>query len=733
MAACKVLFFLFFIFSPFCAFAENCGFAVQPGMDYPAAAVSAAKCAAEQVYQLAEHNKIIKKTGKDGFIAVFEQGNYKFSGDALSENLFIPSWDRFSSQFVSSLKKRKDFVLKGREKESLEKKYAKNGRKTAFFLLEYEVKSAYKGKKNEKIVYSVKIHLKDGKNRNILNAKASFEAKNELAALANYHFLYPSRTEKNYFAALANPKPKLEYAKKNGIAANVSAIPLLPVKAAPSLEDSDPLTYQNISADKLFPEECIDSSKECDRNRLYQKGIARYSEGKFVQALRIFTVLGGYADSQDYKISSFYNYAAQLFNEGKYEESLRLYSQIKNYASSQDRIILLKYNVGLKKLYSNPPDFENAIFYLSQVEGFKNSGIYLDEAKTLKYNYAAKLNKNKKYAEAERLFKELGRYKDSPARAKEAFYNSAKYEYIGKKYDSALEKFRKIGKYGESKAFVNEILDIKYNAAVKLYNEKKYEAAAAEFAKIAGHRDSKICENYSYYAQAITYLRVKKYEEALPLLKKIKSFGESKKYYADIINLKSLGPYEEGSILEFGSYMGSPIQWKVMRKDYESMLLLCETGIEARKFDSKSNVWEKSALRTWLNGNFLKGWKDSEKRALLSFAKKGQKMPEKIFILDWGEAAFLFKDDKKRAAQSSDEAAKSKDVIAKARTTGKPPEEKHYVWQWLRDSGLVKGRAAAINPDGVIMFSGIAPDSSGITVRPAVWVKAEAFRSVLPH
>ena len=55
MAACKVLFFLFFIFSPFCAFAENCGFAVQPGMDYPASAVSAAKCAAEQVYQLAEH------------------------------------------------------------------------------------------------------------------------------------------------------------------------------------------------------------------------------------------------------------------------------------------------------------------------------------------------------------------------------------------------------------------------------------------------------------------------------------------------------------------------------------------------------------------------------------------------------------------------------------------------------------------------------------------------------
>ena len=94
-----------------------------------------------------------------------------------------------------------------------------------------------------------------------------------------------------------------------------------------------------------------------------------------------------------------------------------------------------------------------------------------------------------------------------------------------------------------------------------------------------------------------------------------------------------------------------------------------------------------------------------------------------MFLLNTGDAASLFKNDKERIAEAGEAALKNS-----AKTGGKPPKDVFYGWWWLQSEGLMKGRAAVVVPDGIIMFSGIDPASSGIMVRPAVWVKAAAFR-----
>ena len=725
--------FLFFaiIFSACTLYAENCYFDdLNTYGDSIKSLQSAAECSANSLSASINSSKRIKKGREKGIEPIFLMKDYVFSsGDALSEDIFIPAWDKFREVFLSSFKKNNDVYFSSKEIADAGKKINKSGRKYAVYEISAAASSRYAWKGSTHIKYAIRINVSKAENgKNVFSQKAAIITKNNLVSIKGYQIEFPKRTEKNYFLSLSNPKPRLAPVQVSTRPVSLSDIKSLPLETAVSMEAPDPLPYEKISFEERNGDEDCGTIGDCDKWKLYKKGLARYEAGQYLQAMRIFTSLGLYENSWEYKQSCYYNYAAQLHNQGNYEESLRLHSSMKHYAQSKERLVLLKYNVGLKKLYSAPPDYNGAIYYLSKVEGFKNSELYLDEARILKYNQAALLNRNKEYDEAEKMFRELDWYRDSSARAKEVFYNKAKSKYLAKEYDDAMQMFRKLGNYEESKDFIKDILDIRYNAAVKLYNEKKYPEAAKEFFAIRRHLDSRLHANDSNYAQALLYLNAKKYEDALPLLKNLKDFADSRKFYTDIINLKALVPYEEGSEIMFGKYGGQDIIWKVMRKDYESMMLVCENGIEARKFDAKSSAWEQSALRAWLNGNFFKEWKEKDKQALIPFTNKGNKQSDRVFALSAEEAAALYRTDKERMAEASAEAIKSKEVLSKSKTTGKPPEEKHFVWQWLRDPGLVKGRAAAINPEGVIMFSGIAPDSAGITVRPAAWVKAEAFR-----
>jgi tetratricopeptide (TPR) repeat protein len=731
-----VFFFLFLTLPAVHLYAAGCSF--EDVSAYPSdmkMASASAKCASEQLDSLIKGNrKLDKAKKKKGETPVFVFGSYSFSsGDALSENLFIPFWDKFRPELISAFKKMKypHVAVNDRERADITGRLHKKKENPVPYIISAVVSASYSGEKKANIRYKIRLDLSsESTGRKILGTDIYAARINELASRRNLEIERPKRSEDNIFAKINNPELKLDLLPPSDRPVHLSEISSLATDAPASMETPDILVHENLQlVEKPEYEVCASSDVSthdmnyCRDWKIYQKGLAHYHDGRYLKALRIFTALNNYSNSRAYRQSSFYNYAGQLANEGSFEESLRLHQMLGSYAATKARIRLLKYNVGLKKLYSNPVDFEGAIFYLSQVEGMKNCRIYLNEARTLKYNRAADMNNAKNFDLAEKMFRELGRHEDSQARAKEVFYNKAKNLYRKKEYDSALEMFRELGSYEESKLFVNDILDIKYNAAVRLYNARKYNEAAAAFELLDGHRDSRIRNSESYYAQALIHLRAKEYEKALPLLKKAKGYSDSKILLAKVNELRSLVPYEPGDMVSLGRYQGEDIQWKILYKDYESLLVIADKGLDVKKFDEKHSSWEKSGIRKWLNGVFLKNWSAEDRKALIDFSFKGQKEKDSIFLPGAEYAAALFSSDRERMAEAGPYAVKNK-----ARLGNKPQKDIFYGWWWLRDSGLMKDRTMLVNPEGVIMFSGEKPSASGIMARPAAWVKAAHFR-----
>ena len=87
-----------------------------------------------------------------------------------------------------------------------------------------------------------------------------------------------------------------------------------------------------------------------------------------------------------------------------------------------------------------------------------------------------------------------------------------------------------------------------------------------------------------------------------------------------------------GDYVKFGSYPQSakgivrPIEWLVLSKEENKMLLISRYGLEARYFikakcfDSNSNDWKNSEIRKWLNGEFYnKAFDENEKTNINPF------------------------------------------------------------------------------------------------------------------
>ena len=70
-------------------------------------------------------------------------------------------------------------------------------------------------------------------------------------------------------------------------------------------------------------------------------------------------------------------------------------------------------------------------------------------------------------------------------------------------------------------------------------------------------------------------------------------------------------------VVSFGTYNGNPIKWEVLSQESDnSVILITKKCINEMSFDDDSNNWEKSDLRAWLNGEFLKEFTDAEKNKI---------------------------------------------------------------------------------------------------------------------
>ena len=175
---------------------------------------------------------------------------------------------------------------------------------------------------------------------------------------------------------------------------------------------------------------------------------------------------------------------------------------------------------------------------------------------------------------------------------------------------------------------------------------------------------------------------------------------------------------EVGRYIKFGNYPQSangatqPIEWQVLEKENDKMLVVSKYGLEARLFDSESNNWADSEIRKWLNGEFYnKAFTDQEKKSIKFSNLSDVSTIDNVFLLNKEEADKYFANDEKRKCKVTDYAMKNGAWVA---------GNDYSVW-WLRSpySNCIS-IVCLVDFNGCSLFSSV--HFGDFLVRPALWI-----------
>ena len=201
---------------------------------------------------------------------------------------------------------------------------------------------------------------------------------------------------------------------------------------------------------------------------------------------------------------------------------------------------------------------------------------------------------------------------------------------------------------------------------------------------------------------------------------------------------------KKGGVYRFGHYEQDgntangkeAIEWKVLDIKGNKALLVSRYVLDCQKYNStvKNVTWEKSTLRTWLNGTFLKAaFTSAEKGAILTTAvsntaaqgnkawqtKSGNNTKDRVFLLSVAEANQYFKTEKAKRCTPTIYAVNKKAW----------PHDGGYCYWWYRSPGPSQSSAAICLDNGKISSRRVAGELSQISgyfsdigVRPAMWV-----------
>ncbi len=275
-------------------------------------------------------------------------------------------------------------------------------------------------------------------------------------------------------------------------------------------------------------------------------------------------------------------------------------------------------------------------------------------------------------------------------------------------------------------ALTAEKKETEYRLAEALYASGDYEEAKAQYQNLNGYRDAES--------------KAKSCEEAIAARKAI----------------------QPGTYVAFGRYPQTaegndqtPIEWLVLEVQGNKALLLSRYGLDAKPYNEKGVdiTWEKSTLRGWLNGEFLKkAFSSTEQKAILTtnvdnsrsqgyseyITSGGNNTQDKIFLLSYAEAHQYFAVEHYSYYQDSTGKYNFTNVSSRVRPTAyaikngvivnrnyQTAEGGSAGWWWLRSLGRTRRNAADISSDGSLSYGGVNDDRG--CVRPALWVNLDAI------
>lgn len=166
-----------------------------------------------------------------------------------------------------------------------------------------------------------------------------------------------------------------------------------------------------------------------------------------------------------------------------------------------------------------------------------------------------------------------------------------------------------------------------------------------------------------------------------------------------------------GDYVKIGRYPQSvkgniqPIEWRVLAKGENKILVISKYGLEARRFDRKSNKWNNSEIRQWVNKDFYnKAFNENEKKYINSFDG------DNVFLLSKEEVEKYFAKRSERRCEATDY----------ARANG--ADSKYNCDWWLRSSHP-KDIDSVYSIDYDEDISGCRVNYDDVVVRPAMWIK----------
>ena len=194
--------------------------------------------------------------------------------------------------------------------------------------------------------------------------------------------------------------------------------------------------------------------------------------------------------------------------------------------------------------------------------------------------------------------------------------------------------------------------------------------------------------------------------------------------------------YKVGETIEFGNYpqdkdgTEKPIEWIVMKKEGNQVLLLSKYVLDAKPYNEEWEdvTWETSDIRQWLNNEFYTAaFNKSEKAKIQTSLIKnednsehgtsgGNDTEDKVFLLSEKEAETLFSNDDERIAKATGYAEKS----------GAYVNEEKSAWWWLRSPGDDSDSAAVVYYDGWVYGDGGSVSINVDGVRPALHLNLQS-------
>ena len=245
-----------------------------------------------------------------------------------------------------------------------------------------------------------------------------------------------------------------------------------------------------------------------------------------------------------------------------------------------------------------------------------------------------------------------------------------------------------------------------YREAVAMANAGDNARAYAAFCGLGSYRDSK--------EQAEALLRL----DPLAAVRNLRK-GD----YA------TFGRWEQDDDAQNGP---EPLDWLVLDRVDDRLLLLSESCLECRAYDGEAFVpvtWEDCDLRAWLNDEFLNGAFNDDERAYIPAVKNenrdhsqlgtegGNDTEDRVFLLSETDTVIYLSDDIDREAIGKSEA--SAHAVAQGIQTD---EEGHASW-WLRSPGTYEYIAQFVDQQGQPYPNGANVDIDYLFgVRPAIWL-----------